>query len=238
MAVAPRPLTSWSYSRFSLYQQCPYKFQQSVLLKKPEPKGDALIRGAAIHEEAEKYLKGEGRTVPASCKTFDKEFKRLRAKRKKNPAAVVVEDTWAFTNTWGPSRWDDWNNCWLRVKLDVAERDERNVEITDWKTGKFRPDNREDYVQQLRLYAVGALAVFAHIPDLRVSARLVYLDVGVVYPEPDAREEFTPTDLPALQRDWTKAVKPMFNDKKFAPKPNQWCRWCAFSKAQGGDCKF
>lgn len=236
MAVLPKPLTSWSYSRYTLYSQCPAKFKYSVLDKLPEPKGDALVRGAHIHTLAETYLKGAVRTLPAELKLFGDDFKRLKAKRKKDPESVIVEDNWAFTNSWGPSRWDDWKNCWLRVKLDVAERTGNQVVITDYKTGKYRPDNITQYEEQGELYVTGALQVFSSIPDLRVSARLVYLDAGKVYPEKPV--EYTLDQLPVLKKNWMARVKPMFADKKFAPRPNQFCKWCSFRKDNGGPCKF
>ena len=149
---------------------------------------------------------------------------------------MIVEDNWAFTKNWGPSRWDDWNNCWLRVKLDVAERTDNKVVITDYKTGKYRPDNVGDYEEQGELYVTGALQVFSVIPDLEVSSRLVYLDAGRIYPETSLT--YTINDLPKLKKNWEARVKPMFVDKKFAPKPNQFCKWCHFRSSNGGPCKF
>ena len=236
MAFPPKPLTSWSYSRYSSYKQCPAKFNYAYIDKLPEPKGKALLRGAAIHEMAEKYLKGTTRLLPPELKAFGDDFKRLRAKRKKDPASVIVEDNWAFTSTWGPSRWDDWKGCWVRVKLDVAERSGSLITITDYKTGKFRPDNRSDYEEQLELYTLGALQVFQAVPDLQVTARLLYLDAGKTHPE--VPMVATAKDLPDLKKTWERRVAPMFKDKKFAPKPNQFCRWCHYRKENEGPCKF
>jgi len=236
MALPPfRPLTSWSYSRYSLYKQCPLKFYLSVIKKLPEPKGTALQRGVDVHNAVDAYLKGVTAKMPAELATFSVEAKRLRAKRKKDPDSMIIEDNWAFTKDWGPSRWDDWNNCYLRVKVDVAERTGNHIQLTDWKTGKYRPDNHADYVEQLELYQASTLTVFAHVPDLRVTARLLYLDADKIHP---TETEVTQADLPRLQKLWSTRVKPMFADKRFAPRPNQFCRFCHFRKDNAGPCKY
>jgi hypothetical protein len=169
-----------------------------------------------------------------------KEIKELRARRKKSPDTVIVEDQWAFTKLWGPSRWDDWNNCHLRVKVDVAEIKGNVIQITDWKTGKYRPDNRETYLMQQELYATAALNMYQHIPDIEVRVRLVYLDAGIVYPEPSSDDNlvYTAEDRLPLQKEWDRRVKPMFNDKQFAPKPNRFCGFCEFAAKNGGPCQY
>lgn len=232
-----RPVTSWSFSRWSGYTECPQKFKFSALMKLPEgPKGAALIRGDAIHKAAEAYIKGQVAKLDPELNLVKDELKRLRTKFKKKPEDLVVEDNWAFTHIWGPSRWDDWTNCWVRIKLDLAEVTGNRVEITDWKTGKFRDDNKESYMLQQELYGLGALLTFGHIPDLQVSARLVYTDHGITYPDPPVT--YTMADLPKLKKDWEKRVKPMFNDKKYPPRPNNNCRFCHYRKANNGPCQY
>lgn len=233
-----RPLTAWSFSRYSLYKQCPAKFYYSTILKLEEPKGAALERGGAIHDQADDFVKGKVKKLPDTLTHFAPEFRRIQVKFKKEPTAIVAESEWAFTRAWGPSQWKDWDNCWLRVKVDLAERVGNIVTITDWKTGRYRPDNREDYLEQLELYGVGALHVYGAIPDLHVKARLVYLDANVIYPEPGAETIVTAKDVPALRKTWEKRVQSLFADKTFAPKPNQFCRFCHFRKENSGPCQF
>ena len=240
MALRPafRPITAWSYSRYGKYKQCPYAFYCLYILKLPEPKGAALVRGAEVHDEAKFYLQNVTRIIPKSLKLFEPEIKRLRTKFKKEPGSVIVEDNWAFRADWSGTQWNNWNDCWLRVKLDVAERDGNTVIITDFKTGKFRSDNREDYMEQLSLYGVAALTVFSHVSDLKVTTRLMYLDNGVVYPDKEEAPVYTAKDVRSMQKDWMKKVKPLFVDKTFAPKPNKWCYSCHYRKDNGGPCIY
>lgn len=236
-----RQLTSWSFSRYSDYKLCPLKAKLKHLDKISEPPNEAMARGAAIHTLAEKYIKGEARSLPPELKLFEGEFKKLRAQYKKKINGMVVEDNWSFTRNWDKTSWDDWIGCWVRIKLDCAHHeDEETLVVTDWKTGKFRPELNEEYVEQLELYALAALLLHEHIQV--VKPRLVYLDVGVVYPAQDDKMVFTRADIPKLKKLWEKRTKAMMNDKQFAPRPNDKCRWCFYRSsnkaAGGGQCKY
>jgi len=237
-----KPLTSWSFSRYSDYRQCPLKFKLKHIDKIQEPPNDAMARGAEIHTKAEKYLKGELRTLPTELKLFKDEFKVLRALYKKKTLGAIVEDNWSFTKDWDQTTWNDWANCWLRVKLDAAhyEDDGDVMVVTDWKTGKFRLEKNEEYVEQLELYALSALLLHEHVEEVR--PRLAYVDQGVVYPEGDSPLIYVRADIPKLKKTWEKRVAPMFKDKKFAPRPNNLCRWCFYrasnKAAGGGQCKY
>lgn len=147
---------------------------------------------------------------------------------------MVVEDQWAFTNTWGETAWNDWVKCWVRIKVDCAHHlDEETLRVRDWKTGKFREEMNEEYLEQLELYALTALLLHPHIQ--KVETELVYLDEGKIFKAPKV---YTRADIPALKKLWEKRVTPMLKDKRFAPRPNNKCRWCHFSKSKGGPCKF
>lgn len=234
-----KTITSWSISRFGVYDICPAKAYYKFILKLPEPGSPAMERGSAIHKEAEDYLKGVGAAkLPKSLASLGSEFRALRAARRKNPALVPVEETWAFRKDWTITTYNDWNGCWLRVKLDVAERKGTEVVVSDVKTGRFRTDNVRDYERQLRLYAPAALIMFGGIPDVRVTARLLYVDEGVIYPEPKDAVSYVAADLPALKKEWEAAVKPMLSDTTFAPKANKYCKWCAYRKEVDGPCKY
>lgn len=235
-----KQITSWSFSRYSTYKQCPLKLKLSAIDRIREPSNPAMARGDAIHKLAEAYIKGEGRTLPTELHLFKDEFKQLRAKYKKT-GGMVVEDNWSFTKDWHETQWDDWVNCWLRIKLDCAHHeDDETLVITDWKTGKFRPEMNAEYVEQLELYALAALLLHEHIQQ--VKPRLVYLDLGLTYPTTDQPLVFTRADIPKLKQLWAKRTKAMLNDKQFAPRPNDKCRWCFYrannKAAGGGQCKY
>ena len=239
--MAAKSITAWSYSRYNMWKQCPLKLKLSAIDRIKEPGNEAMQRGDTIHKAAEAYIKGTVAKLIPELKLFKKEFDVLRKQYKKSINGMVVEDSWSFTKDWTETSWNDWVGCWVRIKLDCAHHlDEDTMVVTDWKTGKFRQEMNEDYLEQLELYALAALVLHPHL--MRVIPRLAYTDLGFFYPETGKEKVYTPADIPRLKKLWDKRVKPMMNDKIFAPKPNNFCGWCHYRKSNtangGGQCKY
>ena len=235
----PNQITSWSFSRFSDYRQCPAKAKYKHVMKMPEPSNPAMERGILIHKLAEDYIKGKLRALPSELVKFMNLFKALRALYKKKIRTMDVEESWAFTKDWGKTRYDDWTGCHLRIKMDCASQDDdpSTLVIRDWKTGRYRDEQNESYVLQLSLYAVGAFHTHKHVKT--VIPQLVYLDHGIVYPSASTQKtSYTRKELPMLTKDWERRVKPMLNDTVFAPTPSDHCRWCHYRKSNGGPCQY
>lgn len=227
-------ITAWSFSRYNTYAQCPLRARLLYIDKRKEPGSPAMERGNDIHKLAEGYIKGQLPRLPKELALFRTSFTALRAAFRKG--AVAVEETWAFRRDWTRTTWDDWNGCWLRVKLDAAHVVGDEVMVIDFKTGKFSPQyNLDQYLEQLDLYALASLLVH---PDKTVTPWLHFLDQDVVYPATDQPRVYTPKDLPRLKREWEKKIKPMLNDRKFAPRPSNMCRFCSFRKDNGGPCQY
>lgn len=235
MTTDRNKISAWSYSRYSTYKQCPAKAKYLYIDKLKEPPSPALENGAAVHNLAEDYIKGKIPKFPAELKKFEADFRSHRKQYAKKISGMIVEDQWAFTDTWDETTWNNWALCWLRVKIDCAHHiDDTTLKVRDWKTGKLRAEQNDDYMEQLSLYALTALLLHPHIQ--RVQVELVYLDSGIVFPEVPLF--YTREDTPRLKKEWTKRVTPMLKDLSFAPRANDKCKWCAFSKDKGGPCKF
>lgn len=233
--AAPALVKSWSFSRYSDYRECPAKFKYKHLDKLSEPPSAAMARGTDIHKKAEDYAKGTLKALPPELKLMAPQFKTLKAQKIK-----FVEESWAFRRDWSQTQWNDWNACWLRVKMDAAYVVPAlsALVIIDHKTGKFRPERAVEYTEQLELYGLAGLA---QQPEIQVvSPRLWYVDEGRVHPDPEEHEiEFFRKDEDALKKKWEKRVAPMFNDRTFKPTPSEnACRWCHYRKSNGGPCKF
>jgi CRISPR/Cas system-associated exonuclease Cas4 (RecB family) len=239
----PTTITAWSFSRYYTYKQCPLKAKLKFIDKIPEPGNAAMDRGNAIHKMAEDYINGGISRIPKELSAFTTLFKQLRVRHSKKLDTISVEETWAFTKNWQETTWNDWANCWLRVKTDCAHLenpDSNTIHVYDWKSGKFREDMNEDYVEQLELSALAALKRFDYVEN--VNVKLKYLDADVTFPLEDSPIVFTRADEAKLLKTWTARIKPMLNDRMFAPRPNDKCKWCHFRKSNsangGGQCKF
>ena len=249
MSTYAQKITSWSYSRLSVYEECPRKAKYKFILKMPEPKSPAMDRGDAVHKKIAAFIKGTARNAPSEAGLFKDDIKRLRASFKLDAASgataihergVSIEETWAFTKSWTQTVYNDWNGCWLRIKTDASSLEGDVVTVNDWKTGRYHERNVQTYLDQTKLYATGALTLYAPIgSSLRVRTRLVFLDAGIAYPQHGETIEYKPTDLKGLKKDWERRAGKMMNDAKFAPTPSQnACRFCHFKKDNGGPCEY
>lgn len=242
MAYAkPNRFTAWSWSRYSDYKLCPLKAKLAHIDKIREPKNQAMMRGAEIHDKARDFIKGIIKKLPAELASFKDEFSKLKRLYKKKILGAIVEEDWAYRKDWTQTAWNDWAECYLRVKLDVAYyEDEETLIMIDWKTGKFREEMHEEYMEQLELYALAALMLLPHV--YKVKPLLKYTDLGQTFPTGKSLV-FDRREVSALKKTWEKRLRPMMNDTVFAPRPNDKCRWCFYGqsgKSKGGPglCKF
>lgn len=218
-------ITAWSYSRYADYKQCPLRFKLKYIDKLPEPGSPQMQRGGDIHKEGELYLTAPKKLkkVPESYKHFAEEMQQLRDL---NP---LCEQQWGFTREWTPTGWFG-ATTWLRIVCDVAVKyDDNTVDLIDFKTGRKYDTNEE----QVELFSAGAFMKWPEVEE--VQTRLWYLD------QPSDNEvlrTYTRSDFERIRKEWEAKIVPMFKDRRFAPTANNKCRWCNFSKANGGPCKF
>ena len=226
----PTPLvTAWSYTRYADYTRCPLFFKLKHLDKSLKDDGNAAMRrGGDIHKEAEDYTIGKIKKLPESLKNFKDKFNELKALK------PMVEQNWGFKADWAWTGRPGWfgDDVWLRVKADAfAHYDDDTADLIDHKTGKKYGSNMD----QIELFGASA---FMRLPNLKhVTIRLWYLDIADPLESEDTFE-MTALEGAAIRKDWDKKVRPMFNDRRFAPKPNDKCRYCPASRQNGGVCKF
>lgn len=217
---------AWSYSRYSDYDKCPYLAALKHLMKQKEPPNKAMERGIHIDQAAQGFLEGKIAKLPPELKLLGKEYKEMKALKPK------CNQQWALDINWNPADWFDWDNAWVRIKMDAEARakgDPTTLWVDDTKSGK----PRGGYGAQLALYALGGFMIYPLVKKVRT--RLLFTDHG---PDATVIEEYDRKNVPAMKADWMKKIKAMFADRRFAPKPGNYCTWCHFRKENGGPCKF
>lgn len=230
------PFKSWSFTRYSDWAKCPFMANLKHNMKfKPEEKSEAMLRGGRIAQASEDYLLGRTKKLDKELQTFSEEYKFYKAQ-----PTLFVEQSWGFSRSWEPVSSTDWNNCVLRVKIDVGylDLDDLECHLRDGKTGKFREYDVHNYMLQLDLYTAGAVVMY---PKMKTFIpRLNYTDLGITYPDgvevPDV--VYTAKEALAKQKEWDKRVKPMMNDTRYPKRPGKHCSWCTYSAAKGGPCNF
>lgn len=225
-------ITAWSYSRYADYEQCPLMFKLKHIDRIKPPGSAAMDRGSQIHKLGENYLKApRAGKVPTEYKHFADEMKQLHGLKPRVELQLGFNDRWEPATRSGndPYGWFA-KDTWLRIVCDVDVRyEDFTADIIDFKTGKKYDTNEH----QVELFSTAPFMEDERIQH--VTTRLWYLDLPT---DNEVVREYTRKDYLAIKKDWTKRVQPMFNDKRFAPKPNQKCGWCHFRKANGGPCRY
>jgi hypothetical protein len=213
--------TAWSYSRLTVYRECPFKACKKFLDKLPEPEGPALAHGTEVHKTCEAYLNGTVKRLPIMLQPFKTEVKDIKK------FLIGTELQWAFRQDWTPTGWFD-KDCWLRIVVDAASQPKPTIlMIDDWKTGRVYEEKQD----QLDLYNLGGLLLH---PEVEVSkSRFIYLDQKVIKPSQLERK-----DLEKAKAHWRKETTKMMLDTTFTPRPGNYCRFCYLRKSAGGPCKF
>lgn len=220
-------ITAWSFSRLQDYRKCPAFAKYKHVDKIKEPGNAAMDRGSAIGKLVELFVKDRRGSdkAPLEIAAFAAEFLELRKRR------AVTEEQWAFDRDWNEVDWFD-AAAWLRVKTDIysLNLESNTLLVVDVKTGKVR----EEHLEQLKLYALGAFLKFPTVAY--VDVRLWYLDGGVEVPEEP--KVYSREELSTLKTYWLKETKAMLADTRFAPKPSGLCQYCHFSASKGGPCEY
>ena len=213
-------IKSWSYSRYNLWKQCPFKARLLYIEGLKEPGSPALEKGLKVHGELEAYLKDELTERPLCGFNLKDHVDALKAKK------PHVELSVAFNKDWQPVEWFD-KQAWARIKIDYLVKTDDTVLVGDWKTGKIR----DDYGDQLELYALTGLLMFPNVKE--VNTELAFVDHGKVI----EGTMFKADQLEELRAQWMARVTPMLEDTTFEATPNSYCGYCHFSKKKGGPCK-
>ncbi len=225
-----KQLKAWSYSTWNMWRICPQRIFYSKIERLPDPLGKAAQRGTEVHGIAEEFVAGKIDELPTRGNgkiliPFKPDLIQLR-----DEPTVKVEVDFTFTETWRKTHWRDWNDAWVRMKIDVLYRPEPgHVVLLDYKTGRKR-----DYAKQTEIYALGCFT--AHKSAEKVTTEIWFLD----HPNDDdaiTSFDFGREEMGTLQAEWERRVKPMMEDTVYRPSPGNDCSWCPFSKKKGGPCE-
>lgn len=227
-------IQAWSFSRLSIFQQCPFRAKLAFLDRIPEPerplpKGKtehANDRGSRIHDAAEYYVRGETLMVDEMA-AFEDEFKKLNQMFKEG--RVQLEGEWAVDKDWQPVGWRS-NDAWGRIKLDaLVFLSPKHAVVIDYKTGR-KHGNEVSHAKQGQLYQ---LAAFLRFPELEV------IDVEFWYLDQDdiTRTRYTREQGLRFLKYFNDEALIMTSAEEFPPKANMYsCRWCPYGPKGTGDC--
>ncbi len=224
----------WSYSRLSTFERCALQYAFQFIWKLEQPPSKAMDRGNKIHKESEDYIKGKIKGIPSSLMQFREEYAAIRKLE-----TCVAEESYTVTKTWQPTYATDWDNAWLRAKVDIeigphGSTFAMNVlTVIDVKTGRVYPEHDD----QAGIY--GTLGFIVHPEAEQVDFEYWYVDSGEV-----AHHEFDRSTLREQKKGWAARSRKMLQARLYKPTPSDSnCRFCAFrsdkklANGQPGPCQ-
>ena len=210
---------SWSYSRYSLWKQCPRKYKYRVIEGLPEEMHPAASRGTEIHAHMENYLLGNIARLPEEIDYYQSFLDGLKE------IGVHPEIRLSFTKDWEPCAWDA-PDRWFRCVLDALVLQFDRAVVYDWKTGK----EYDSHIDQREIYAVAVSAAYPEI--MEISVFHTYLDT-----KQNTWTTWHRDEIEELRAKWEAAIAPMFDDTMYEATPSWLCRFCTFSSRHGrGPC--
>lgn len=243
-----------SFSRLEVYEQCPRRAQLQYCKRIPEPdRGEPHKRcpvnpdtgarewhndrGTRLHESMDKYIRGYSNEYAPELKCLDVEMTNVRAAYEAN--TVHTEQMWCYKGDWERTRWDDWDNINMRIKLDIFQVVEGTLDepieavAVDLKSGKIF-GNEVKHASQLQLYALGA---FKRYPTLEK----VYVEIWYCDHDKIKTTEYTRRQALGFQEEWDKRFEAAKADVVFESRPSEGnCKWCPYKHATDGgtgDCE-
>lgn len=219
-----------SLSRINDWEQCPFRAKLKHVLKMKEPmQGPAIERGIKIHKSAEDYLRNKEKKFALELTPLSAELKRVKKLVGKGLARPEYQI--AFTHEWKVTGYYDKDVKWRVIADVITTEPKKPVGVIDWKTGKLYEQGKYD--PQLELCGMSALT--AGFGDTAEGV-IGFVDHGILMKSLDGPVRLK--DLPKLQKKWDARAKPVMADRRFAPRPGNYCRWCHWRKDNGGPCKF
>lgn len=227
-------MTSWSYSRLQIFEQCKLRAKIQYIDKVPEPERPlpagktehANDRGTRIHTGAELFVKGGVELLP-ELEAFRTEFEALRTMHAKGK--VSLEGEWCMNPEWEPTAWSS-RDAWLRLKLDaMVTMSPSHAIVIDYKTGR-KHGNEIKHAEQGQLYQ---LTTFLRYPELQT------IDVEFWYTDQDEITHMTYTRSQGMRffNNYNKRGQIITSTNEFPANPNMFsCKWCPYGPRGTGHC--
>lgn len=215
---------TWSLSRLKTFETChakyDYRYRQHI---EDTYKSPAAERGILIHKGIEAAINSTS-PVPEEASFLSTYVNEVRGKEN---FLVRPEFRLELTRDWKPVGPGD--EVWFVGILDLLSVDptQTRAVVDDWKSGKIYPDHE----QQKELYGITTFRLLPTVQELLTQFH--YFDLGKVV----TRTYYPGHVEPAMER-WNSRVAKMEAATEFLPMPSYSCRYCSFSKARGGPCRF
>ena len=135
------------------------------------------------------------------------------------------ERKWAFNQDWVQVDFEDKENGMIRGILDAISLVDGVLEVYEWKTGRKYPD----HAQQRILYGLAGLLMYPEVEKCLVTT--LYIDTGE-----KPYTEMLRSSIGEYKWIWERKVNQCQPPQPYTMRPNWKCKFCEYSKRNGGKC--
>lgn len=165
------PKRVWGVSRLRDLKVCPQMFVSKYEPPKSwvETGSPAMDRGSKIHTELENSLKYDLQLPPELEAGIGGDFCEMLLQIKERGGSLLPECKFGLDINYNKVDFFKAVDLRARVGLDVYANDNGYAQVIDWKTGRYKPEHRDDAM------FYGAAAFIAFKPR-QLAATYVYID--------------------------------------------------------------
>lgn len=214
-----RPEIFWSFSAYSDFDNCPYKYYRVRVAKDISDVTQTNAQGDDYHKDFENYV-AKGMRLRSELVRYTPALDKL----KRAPGQIITEGKFALDQNYQPCGFKDWDNAWVRAITDYSVINGALCSTLDYKFGKPRKDS-----DQNALVAAVLMHTYPQLQMVKTAYWYVLHDKFV-------HDQFTRQDIPAI---WNRFL-PTINKMVQAKRTNDWpknknplCGWCPVH-----DCPF
>lgn len=213
-------LFAHSYSRLNDWRKCPYSAKHKYILKSVEFQQSAKMkRGDDVHKALENRVR-LNTTLPPDMAQYEPIAQSvLKANGRK-----YCEEQLALDETLQPCGYRDWDNCYVRAKIDVLVVNGDTAWNADYKTGK--PSDDED-----QLCLSSAMLMNSRPEINRVAASYIWTETKTNTTRMYNRENLDEMWAPFL-RDFAEIQKAVVTGYWPSKPSNFNCGYCDVNKAR------
>lgn len=234
---------SYSYSKLSEFEACPYRYHQKRNLKKKEPESDLLLVGKTCHDIIEKYcryLKDSGQNtdfekVPGIIESCCAELNRpdleeeITAIISQFAQSFILHDTFRdaeykfglnreLNSVGWPQASAEWNRTFLVGVIDRIDiLSSESLKITDYKSGWSTDTDRF----QLQLYALALSRLFPKAQNFEIELDFIRFGIQKTF-------SLHLDDIIKAKKKVFKLVKEIESTTDWQPRVGNNCHYCGF----------
>lgn len=161
--------TPYSFSKLSLYNQCPRKFKYRYIdkIKVPFVYNEALLKGGAVHSILEHHPDESTHKLANTYKHIAQRFLKTELANQIFKQPTLREFDFGLSKKLEPTEYND-SDALFRGSIDCIFKEEDQLVLIDFKTGKLKDEKYQSF-DQLMFYSLYFFQKYKELQTIKIS---------------------------------------------------------------------